>query len=255
MCVLLLFRDLHPDFPVIVASNREEDPMRSTMPPGLKVLGAQRALCPQDRRYGGTWVGVNDAGLVAAITNAPGRSDPEALSRGIVALEALSHRNPREAVQGVEEMLEEVPSRPFQLLVSDADDCRYARFAGEHFESDIETDRVIAMSNLLEPSRCEVRGVLPWYEEVAGTHTDIESLLDRLVVTLATGRGRDRETGAEFQVCVREGERRTVSGTLIALPRLESKDSLRELRFRYAAGNPLEAPFRDYDGLSRRLMS
>ncbi len=225
------------------------------MPPGLRILGERRALCPRDRRHGGSWAGVNDLGLVAAITNAPGYIDPEALSRGHVVFEALSCNTPLEAVKGIEELLSERPSRPFQLLLSDADDCRYLRYVDGCLESRVEKGPVVSMSNLIGPERCELCGAMGLYDEVAGTNHDIESLLDRLGVTMASGRGRDRESGAEFPVCLHEGQRPTVSSTLIAVPHLQGMDSLRQLRFRYAAGNPLEVDFKEYDDLSCGLIA
>jgi uncharacterized protein with NRDE domain len=195
MCVLILLRDLHPDYPLLVASNREEDPKRSTMPPGLKVLGERRALCPQDRRFGGTWIGINDRGLVVALTNAPGKSDPDALSRGLVSLEALAQETPSDAMGAVAELLDISPARPFQLLVADDQDCRYASFVHGQYESRIVSDPLVIMTNELTPERCEIQKLATWVQEHGRHETDVEALLDHLVVTLATGKGRDKETG------------------------------------------------------------
>ena len=55
-----------PDYPVflLVASNRDEERSRPSSPPGLWVGERRRILSPRDRRAGGTWLAVNDRGML-----------------------------------------------------------------------------------------------------------------------------------------------------------------------------------------------
>src|SRR5687768_16394773 len=71
VCVLILFHRVEADHPVVVAANRDESPGRRSSPPGIRP-GPPRILCPADRQAGGTWIGFNELGLFAGITN---RSD------------------------------------------------------------------------------------------------------------------------------------------------------------------------------------
>lgn len=55
---------------VRLACNRDEQRARPVArPPTIRVLGGRRAIFPQDPQGGGTWAGVNDAGLAATLLN------------------------------------------------------------------------------------------------------------------------------------------------------------------------------------------
>jgi hypothetical protein len=74
--------------------NRDERRTRlPANPPQIHVLSGQRALFPQDPQGGGTWIGVNEAGVVVALLNLrPAFSTSGSLpqrSRGLIALQLL----------------------------------------------------------------------------------------------------------------------------------------------------------------------
>jgi hypothetical protein len=79
---------------VRLACNRDEQRARpAALPPQLRRLGRLVAAWPTDPAGGGTWVGVNDAGLALALLNvtiAPGaRRGPIARSRGAIIPDLL----------------------------------------------------------------------------------------------------------------------------------------------------------------------
>jgi uncharacterized protein with NRDE domain len=90
MCVLALWLGADPDTPMIVAANRDEFFARPAAPPSEIEAGI---IAGRDLQAGGTWLGVNRHGLFVAVTNRrePPRT-PEALSRGLLTLEALRCR-------------------------------------------------------------------------------------------------------------------------------------------------------------------
>ena len=96
MCLMILIQGLDPEFPLLVASNRDEDRSRKAAPPGLFAGERQRMLSPRDRRGGGTWLAVNQHGLFAGITNVAGAATrPLPGSRGVLphlALDGALHR-------------------------------------------------------------------------------------------------------------------------------------------------------------------
>src|SRR5690242_9425030 len=97
MCWIAVLLRVHDDFPLIVAANREEfreRPSRAPFPwPGSPAIWAGR-----DEHSGGTWLGVNSAGLLAAVTNRPEASfDATRRSRGLLCLDALQSETPRVA--------------------------------------------------------------------------------------------------------------------------------------------------------------
>ncbi len=90
MCVLALWLGLDPKTPLVVAANRDESMTRPSAPPSELEGGI---VAGRDLRSGGTWLGINRHGLFVALANrkapAPG---PDALSRGLLALETLRCR-------------------------------------------------------------------------------------------------------------------------------------------------------------------
>lgn len=74
MCLILVAWQQHPDFPLVVAANRDEFHARPTAaaaawPEGQSVIGGR------DLEAGGSWLGFSSGGRFAAVTNVrePGR--------------------------------------------------------------------------------------------------------------------------------------------------------------------------------------
>jgi hypothetical protein len=78
---------------VRLVCNRDQQRTRpAASPPQIHALGAHRAVFPLDPQGGGTWIGVNDAGLVVALLNRqPTALEPEPAkrSRGLIVRELL----------------------------------------------------------------------------------------------------------------------------------------------------------------------
>jgi len=71
MCTLIICRNAFRHFPLVVAANRDEEFERSAEPPRIWE-GSPKMLAPVDPITGGTWWGVNEYGVIAAITNRRG---------------------------------------------------------------------------------------------------------------------------------------------------------------------------------------
>lgn len=67
MCIIFIITNKHPDFPIIIAANRDEYYSRPTASahfwPDVQILAGKDLLA------GGTWLGVNRQGYFAAVTN------------------------------------------------------------------------------------------------------------------------------------------------------------------------------------------
>lgn len=112
---------------VRVVSNRDELRSRGeAQPPAIFPLGARRVLMPVDPQSGGTWIGVNDAGLVAVLLNSnpPGGLPASKLqgksSRGSLVPSVLLASEMNEAQQIVE-AFEAGSYPPFRLLLVSCD--------------------------------------------------------------------------------------------------------------------------------------
>lgn len=92
MCILFIAVNQHPDYPLIVAANRDEFHARGTSPshfwPQYKGV-----LAGKDELAGGSWMGVSQSGKLAALTNirAPEKERHNAVSRGELVMDFLTH--------------------------------------------------------------------------------------------------------------------------------------------------------------------
>ena len=122
MCTLILLHRCVDGAPLVVAANRDEYLDRPAAPPALLETDGPSVVAPLDLRAGGTWLGVNAAGLFAALTNRPvRRPDPSRRSRGLLVLDALAERG---AAAAAAQMRRLAPGlyNPFNLVVADRDE-------------------------------------------------------------------------------------------------------------------------------------
>jgi hypothetical protein len=120
VCTLALAWQVFPDVPVLAAANRDERFDRPAEPPSVRE-GEPAVVAPRDARAGGTWVGCNDAGLYATVTNrwlAEGRDGDR--SRGRLVDDCLAHDAAEAAVRAVEAELDTREYDGFHLVVADA---------------------------------------------------------------------------------------------------------------------------------------
>jgi uncharacterized protein with NRDE domain len=85
MCLIVLALQVHPQYPLIIAANRDEFFLRPTAP--LAYWDDQtHILAGRDLQGKGTWLGVSRNGRMAAVTNYrdPTSVKPGALSRGLL---------------------------------------------------------------------------------------------------------------------------------------------------------------------------
>ena len=120
MCTLIALLGIVPRFPLVLAMNRDEFYDRASVPPEVRA-GSPRIVAPRDERAEGTWIGINEHGLVAAISNRfAGQPDPRARSRGLLCLESLAHRDASAARGFAVREAESRSYNPFNLLHADS---------------------------------------------------------------------------------------------------------------------------------------
>ena len=120
MCtIVLLLRPGH-HWPVVIAANRDEMADRSSQPPARHWPDRADVVAGLDELGQGTWLGMNDHGVVAAILNRTGSLGPQAgkRSRGELPLEALDHADAASAVKALCG-LNAAAYRPFNMVVVD----------------------------------------------------------------------------------------------------------------------------------------
>jgi len=94
MCLLIILREVVPDWPLVIAANREEHYDRPGEPPRL-LCESPLVFGGRDPRAGGTWLAVNQWAMVCAVTNRP-RTEMragEVRSRGLLCLDAARQKS------------------------------------------------------------------------------------------------------------------------------------------------------------------
>ena len=91
MCLIVLAWQAHPDYPLVVAANRDEFFARPAAPAAFW-QEAPQVLAGRDLEAGGTWLGVSRAQRFAVLTNyrEGGKQDPAARSRGALVADFLT---------------------------------------------------------------------------------------------------------------------------------------------------------------------
>jgi hypothetical protein len=206
-----------------LASNRDE--LRTRPParaPEIRAIGPRLAAMPIDPQGGGTWIGVNDAGVAMTLLNA-GDGEQEfsgesARSRGLVIpslLACASSLAARRSLQG----LDTGAYRSFRLVVTDGTDTFEARWNREtltiHDEPSLRRHALFFTSSSLGdglvhgPRRALFE---EWLEDVK-PDDDPASIADR-----QNGFHRHRWSDRpELSVSMSRSDARTVSFTIVEL--------------------------------------
>jgi uncharacterized protein with NRDE domain len=110
-----------PDAPLIVAANRDERYERPAVAMTVLREREPRILGGRDLQAGGTWLAVNEHGVLAGLTNTPSPAgrDPAKRSRGELPLAFAGYTDATQAVDRVTAQLDPASYNPCWLLVGD----------------------------------------------------------------------------------------------------------------------------------------
>lgn len=219
---MLLVRPGHR-WPLLVAANRDEMSDRAWHPPARHWPDRPEVVAGLDDLGGGSWLGVNDHGVVAAVLNRFGTLGPAdgKRSRGELVLEALDHADAADAAEALGE-LEPLAYRPFNMVVADNRDVYWLRNRG----SDDEPVHVAAVPpglsmltafDLNDARDPRVRDYLPRFR--AAATPDPETGDWSAWQSLLASRLHDATAGPKAAMCfVTPSGFGTSSSSLIALP-------------------------------------
>jgi uncharacterized protein with NRDE domain len=209
MCLVFISFQTHGNRPIMIGANREEHRRRPKTSPVCCRSGSRRCLLAgadfgPDGSFPamGTWLGVNDAGLILAVTN---RSDGELpwadqyRSRGLLAVDLLQYDNPGRAARAARSQLEEGGFGGSNFLVADSHAAFVVQAPGAR--------RVSVVS--LEPGTH------------AMTNFDVDDGTDSRIRLVRSALQPGNFLDSAGQICrdprvlIRGGERGTVSSSLI----------------------------------------
>lgn len=132
MCsIVLLVRPGHP-WPVLIGANRDEMLSRPWDAPGRHWAARPHIIAGRDRLGGGTWMGMNDQGVIVALLNRMGSLGPAPgkQSRGLLPLIALDTANAADAA-AILSRIDAGAYRPFNAVTADARGGFFLRGLGE----------------------------------------------------------------------------------------------------------------------------
>jgi uncharacterized protein with NRDE domain len=246
MCTLAILRRTDHEWPVVIGANRDEMIDRPAEPPGRHWPDRPEIFAGLDVLAGGSWLGLNDWGVVAAILNRHGSLGPAPgqRSRGELVLEALDHADAVEAAEALSH-LDPAAYRTFNLIVADNRDGFWLRHAGgRHIEVQPlkEGLSLIAAGDIDETGTPRLKLALPRFRRATppdpehGDFREWEELLsdDRAPPGMPAEAAMRFRTGRGFA---------TVSSALLALPATPTRE--RPAVFRFAAWQPDVVPWHD----------
>jgi len=238
------------DWPVLLAANRDEMLARPWRPPARHWPDRADVVAGLDEEAGGTWLGLNDDGVAAAILNRRGSLGPEAgmRTRGELVLDALDYADAATAAAALS-ALQSASYRPFNMVVADNRD---AIWLANRDGSGVTVAEIPAGLSLItawdlnDTDSGRIRRFRPCFQAAAvpdpaaGDWAQWIALLGSRGVD-GNGGGDDDQRESAMNVVTDFGFG-TLSSSLIALPApaRPAPDPV----WLFAAGRPDEAPYR-----------
>src|SRR5690606_37967279 len=132
MCTLVILLRPGHEWPVIIGANRDEMTNRPWSPPARHWPERPHVVAGRDDLAGGSWLGLNDDGVVAGIMNRMNTLGPQTgkRSRGELVLEALDHADARTAAEALAD-LDGNAYRAFNMVIADNRDAFWLRHRGQ----------------------------------------------------------------------------------------------------------------------------
>ncbi|GGL56972.1 NRDE family protein [Halocalculus aciditolerans] len=227
MCTLAVAWNVFAETPVAVAANRDEALGRPSTPPRLREWGDRRVLAPRDEEAGGTWMGVNDAGVFVGITNRWVDLDGER-SRGLLVRDCLEAASAADARDRVETALETHSYAGFNLVLADAADAYLVEWDGNLAVTTLDPGVHVVVNDPVD--QAEKADFVE--AELAGA-ADADDFFDRARRVL---------TDHDHDVCVHGDDYGTRSSALVAV-----HDAGGGADWWFADGPPGETPYERID--------
>ncbi|MCL6502910.1 MAG: NRDE family protein [Pirellulales bacterium] len=244
MCLILLVHRVVDGYPLLLAANREESYSRPTAPPQLHV-GPPRVVCGTDLLAGGTWLAVNEYGLVAAVTNRPYQHAPrEPRSRGLLCRDVARMCHAADALELAREELANDCYAGVNLLVADPQQAwvlsAAERISVERLEPGMH---LLAAGNANDPHDARLARVRRMFGSKPAPTAEEFCRRARTICSLPAG-----EDGPA--ILLRRPGGGTVSSTILTLA-----DKREASQFWHAPGPPDQTPYHDLSHLLHALWS
>ncbi len=220
MCTLALYFRVFPGCPLLVAANRDERYDRPSLPPYL--WDSKPAIVAgKDLSAGGTWLGVNERGLLVGILNRrpTTAAKPDHRSRGLLCLDLLRLQSARGACSFMQRHRELYP--PFTAVFADSKEAWVAFNLEERIERTLLNPGLHVFSSTgLHDEQSEKK--LRAYQTFAALTPDLkptsqesQTWISALAQALGDHRLGDRANDPKDAICVHSDVSGTVSSCIV----------------------------------------
>lgn len=249
MCLFSAVFQSIPECPLLILSNRDEYWSRPSQPPQIVVETNKqiRWMGGLDATAGGTWLGINQSGLLVAITNRPLREEhPRVRSRGLLCRDLLGCRSLNEALEELEKQKKNHPYAGFNVLLLTVSEAVIVENADESVLTALSPGIHIVSNGTLndpdDPRVTRARSELDQWDLQKNNPEDLADDGKRICGLPANA----KHSG----ICVREKNRGSVSSTIVALT-----ENPENALYWYASGPPAETPYADHSKKLRHLLT
>ncbi len=244
MCTVIAAIRYFSGIPLIIAANRDEFLNRKTDPPSV-INKNPFIVAPRDRLRLGTFMGINEWGLTAVITNISGLvpKDNSKKSRGHIVLRALGSPDVTRLLQDFRH-IDYSEYNFFQLFAADRERAVLIRYSGETEIKELNSG-VFTFSNwdaVPEVSDYKNSVILSRLDKI-DINSDIETITEQLTKILSVHDGEDMR----YQICVHTDNYGTLSSAIIAPFQTEPL-------FYYSIGPVCQNRFRTYNQDLKRIL-
>jgi uncharacterized protein with NRDE domain len=241
MCLLAIFFRVVEDSPLIAGANREELYARGGEPPRI-LEGPVRAVAGVDPAAGGTWFGINEHGVVIAVTNRP-KSQPPAQprSRGLLVRDLLACSSAKSACEAATSHLSQNLYAGCNLVCVDGRNA-YVLHSGDWLRVRPLPPgiHVLTAHDVNDESDRRIGHALWWLSQ--RDYRNGANCVEALKALCA------QPGNGDPPMCVRGEKAGTVSSSIVALRSLLSRSV-----YLHAQGPPDRTPYADFSGLMKEL--
>jgi hypothetical protein len=246
MCTVIVLRRPNHAWPLILAGNRDEMRDRPWTAPGRHWPDRPEIIAGRDDLAGGSWLGLNESGVVAVMLNRKGTLGPQAgkRSRGELVLEALDHADAADAARALVDLNPDA-YRAFNMIIADNRDAFWLRHAGTGPMQAIPLDEGLSMITAFDTNDTADPRIAANLQHFRAAPPPDPTAPDGWEAwTALQGRGADTDApAATAGLCFAlDSGFATVNATQIALPAPAVDGPAPVMRF--ADGPPDRAPFR-----------
>jgi hypothetical protein len=221
---------------------------RSWLSPGRHWPDRPEIVAGQDTLAGGSWMGVNDHGVMAAVLNRTGSLGPsdDTRSRGELVLDALDYADAADAAEAMSAINPQA-YRTFNLVIADNRDVYW--LCNRDSESKVEANEVsngvsiITSQDMNDPDAPRVASFAHRFEVAAPPTPETGDWGEWM--TLMGTRAGQLDDAPDEAMCVASGHGfATVSSSLLALPAPGTEE---KPIWRFASGQPDRVAYEPVD--------